>query len=172
MSFVIFLIWKTASLTSPVPASPLVLIMAAPSSILLRASPRSLAPHTNGTSKSFLATWYCLSATVRTSDSSIKSTPSASKSSASTVWPILTLAITGIDTASMMALIICGSDIRATPPSFLISEGTLSRAITETAPAFSAIRASSTLVTSIITPFLSIWAKPAFCWNVDLVIVQ
>jgi hypothetical protein len=33
----------------PVPASPLVLIMAAPSAILLKASPKFLAPQTKGT---------------------------------------------------------------------------------------------------------------------------
>jgi hypothetical protein len=35
---------------------------------------------------------------------------------------------TGIDTAAMISLIILGSDIRATPPSRLISDGTRSRA--------------------------------------------
>src|SRR6202163_3133421 len=42
--------WRTASTTLPVPASPLVRIMAAPSPIRLYASPRPRAPHTTGTS--------------------------------------------------------------------------------------------------------------------------
>jgi len=36
--------------------------------------------------------------------------------------------LTGIETASMISLIILGSDMRATPPSRLMSEGTRSRA--------------------------------------------
>jgi len=42
------LICKTASATFPVPGSPFVLIIAAPSSILLSASANDLAPFTNG----------------------------------------------------------------------------------------------------------------------------
>lgn len=82
-----------------------------------------------------------------------------------------------------------GSLIRATPPVFLISAGTLSRAITAQAwykaaetlgrhkmrdkydkrtPAFSAILASSAFVTSMIKPPLSIWAKPAFTLKVPI----
>ncbi len=49
--------------------------------------------------------------------------------------------------ASMISLIILGSLILATPPSALISAGTLSRAITAQAPAFSATRACSALTT-------------------------
>ena len=49
--------------------------------------------------------------------------------------------MTGIVTAAMISLIICGSDMRATPPFALISAGTRSRAITAEAPASSAIRA-------------------------------
>ena len=41
--------WRTASTMSPVPASPLVRIMAAPSLMRRSASPRSRAPHTKGT---------------------------------------------------------------------------------------------------------------------------
>ena len=41
--------WRTASTTLPVPASPFVRIIAAPSAIRRRASPRSRAPQTNGT---------------------------------------------------------------------------------------------------------------------------
>ena len=40
--------WRTASTTLPVPASPLVRIIAAPSAIRRSASPRLVAPHTNG----------------------------------------------------------------------------------------------------------------------------
>ncbi len=50
--------------------------------------------------------------------------------------------------------------MRATPPCALISAGTRSRAMTAQAPAFSAILACSALVTSMITPPLSISAKP------------
>ena len=52
--------------TVPVPASPLVRIMAAPSAILRRASPRLRAPHTKGTLKPCLSTWFSSSAGVRT----------------------------------------------------------------------------------------------------------
>lgn len=41
-------IWRTAWTTSPVPGSPFVRIMEAPSLILLNASPKSFAPHKNG----------------------------------------------------------------------------------------------------------------------------
>src|ERR671924_384682 len=50
--------------------------------------------------------------------------------------------------------------MRATPPSLRMSAGTRSSAITATAPASSAIRASSAVVTSMITPPLSISARP------------
>ena len=43
--------WVTALETSPVPASPLERIMAAPSVIRRSASPRLVAPQTNGTVK-------------------------------------------------------------------------------------------------------------------------
>ena len=55
-----------------------------------------------------------------------------------------------------MLLIIFGSLIRATPPAALISAGIRSSAITAHAPAASAIRACSGVVTSIITPPFSI----------------
>src|SRR6202050_1551973 len=73
-----------------------------------------------------------------------------------------TLAITGIDTVSMISRITRGAAIRATPPSLRMSEGTRSSAIPEQAPASSAISACSALVTSIITPPLSISASPTF----------
>ena len=76
------------------------------------------------------------------------------------------LAITGIVTASWMPSIMVGSDIRATPPSLRMSAGTRSSAITATAPAASAIRAWSAVTTSMITPPLSISARPALTRNV------
>src|SRR6187551_1043681 len=69
-------------------------------------------------------------------------------------------AITGIVTASWIARIISGSDMRATPPSTRMSAGTRSSAMTATAPASSATRACSAFTTSMITPPLSISARP------------
>ena len=69
--------WRTAWTTSPVPASPFERIIAAPSLMRRSASPRLVAPHTNGTSKAHLSMWCDSSAGVSTSDSSTKSTPSA-----------------------------------------------------------------------------------------------
>ncbi|ANB14190.1 conserved hypothetical membrane protein [Sugiyamaella lignohabitans] len=71
ISSLIRLMWLTASEMSPVPASPLVLNMAAPSLTLRRASPRFLAPHTKGTLKLSFAIWFTLSAGVSTSLSSM-----------------------------------------------------------------------------------------------------
>src|SRR5437016_3141396 len=71
-------------------------------------------------------------------------------------------------TASMMPLTRPGSLILATPPSLRISAGTRSSAITATAPASSAILACSAVVTSMITPPLSISARPTLsfiCWS-------
>src|SRR3954451_5669514 len=70
------------------------------------------------------------------------------------------LAITGIETASWISRILSGSAMRATPPSARMSAGTRSSAITATAPASSAMRAWSASVTSMITPPLSISARP------------
>src|SRR6185437_3993655 len=70
------------------------------------------------------------------------------------------LAITGMETAAMISRIFLGAAMRATPPSARICAGTRSSAITATAPAFSAISACSLLVTSIMTPPLSISARP------------
>ncbi len=55
----------------PVPASPLERIMHAPSEMRLSASPRLVAPHTNGTVKPHLSTWCASSAGVSTSLSSM-----------------------------------------------------------------------------------------------------
>ena len=65
-------------------------------------------------------------------------------------------------TASWMPRIIFGSLIRDTPPAARISAGMRSKAITAQAPAASAIRACSGVVTSIITPPLSICARLRF----------
>jgi pyridoxal 5'-phosphate synthase pdxS subunit len=62
---------RTASTMSPVPASPLVRTIAAPSLMRRSASPRSRAPHTKGTLKACLSMWLASSAGVRTSDSSM-----------------------------------------------------------------------------------------------------
>src|SRR5687767_4335742 len=74
--------------------------------------------------------------------------------------------MTGMVTASWIASIVEGSLIRATPPSRRMSAGTRSSAITATAPASSAIRASSGLTTSMMTPPFSISARPRFTRNV------
>ena len=63
--------WRTASTMSPVPASPLERIIAAPSPIRRSASPRWVAPHTNGILKPHLSMWLASSAGVSTSDSSM-----------------------------------------------------------------------------------------------------
>src|SRR5690349_6163522 len=72
------------------------------------------------------------------------------------------LAITGMETASMIPSIRSGSLILATPPCARMSAGTRSSAITATAPASSAILACSGVTTSMITPPLSISAMPRF----------
>ena len=58
--------------------------------------------------------------------------------------------------------------MRATPPAARMSAGTRSSAITAAAPASSAIRACSALTTSMITPPLSISARPALTRNVPV----
>ena len=70
------------------------------------------------------------------------------------------LAMTGISTAAMISRMILGEAMRATPPSARICAGTRSRAMTETAPARSAISACLAVVTSMMTPPLSISARP------------
>src|SRR5262245_12932476 len=72
------------------------------------------------------------------------------------------LAITGMLTAFWISRIFFTGDIRATPPSLRMSDGARSRAITDAAPASSAILAWSAWVTSMITPPLSISAS-AMC---------
>ncbi len=70
------------------------------------------------------------------------------------------LAITGMVTAAWISSTLVGSAMRATPPSARMSDGTRSSAITDAAPADSAIRACSASTTSMITPPLSISARP------------
>src|SRR3712207_5139630 len=53
---------RTASTTLPVPASPFDRIMAAPSPTRRSASPRLVAPQTNGTSNAHLSMWCASSA--------------------------------------------------------------------------------------------------------------
>jgi hypothetical protein len=53
-----------------------------------------------------------------------------------------------------------GDAMRATPPSARIMAGTRSSAMTATAPASSAMRACATFMTSMMTPPLSISARP------------
>ena len=62
---------RVASTTLPVPASPLERIIAAPSAIRRSASPRLVAPQTNGTVNFHLSMWCASSAGVSTSDSSM-----------------------------------------------------------------------------------------------------
>src|SRR5207247_7826395 len=71
-------------------------------------------------------------------------------------------------TASMIERISVGSDMRATPPSLRMSAGTRSSAITAHAPASWAMRACSAVTTSMITPPLSIWARPDLTLKVPL----
>src|SRR5690606_33067415 len=130
-------------------------IMAAPSPMRRRASPRSRAPHTKGTRNGCLSMWYRSSAGVSTSLSSMKSTPRAGRIWASTKFPMRHFAMTGMRTASLMRTITSGSAMRATPPAARISAGTRSRAMTATAPASSAMRACSGVVTSMMTPPLN-----------------
>mmetsp|Transcript_79511 Transcript_79511/g.146231 ORF Transcript_79511/g.146231 Transcript_79511/m.146231 type:complete len:267 (-) Transcript_79511:51-851(-) len=158
--------WRTASTTLPVPASPLVRIIEHPSAMRRNASPRLRQPHTKGTLNLFLLMWFPSSATVRTSLSSMQSTPKCCKTCASTKWPMRALAITGIDTELMISLIIFGSDMRATPFWWRMSAGILSRAMIAQAPAASAIFACSGFMTSMITPPFSICAKPFFTLSV------
>ena len=77
-------------------------------------------------------------------------------------------AITGIETASWISAIFVGSAMRATPPAARMSAGTRSSAITAAAPASSAIRAWSAVTTSMITPPLSISARPLFTRKVPV----
>src|SRR5215212_8066946 len=78
------------------------------------------------------------------------------------------LAITGIETASMIESIMSGSLIRETPPWARMSAGTRSSAMTATAPASSATFACSAVTTSMMTPPLSISARPVLTLRVPI----
>ncbi len=83
------------------------------------------------------------------------------------------LAMTGIETVSMIESIMSGSLIRLTPPWARMSAGTRSRAMTATAPASSAILACSAVVTtSMITPPLSMSAMPRLTRVVPVPVVS
>src|SRR5712691_9097235 len=82
------------------------------------------------------------------------------------------LAMTGIVTASWISRILSASAIRVTPPSRRMSAGTRSSAITAHAPASSAMRAWSAVVTSMITPPLSISARPVLTLSVPTSITR
>ena len=84
-------------------------------------------------------------------------------------WPMRALAITGMVTVFMISSMMAILAMRATPPSLRMSEGTRSSAMTAQAPASSAILAWAALVTSIMTPPLSISAKPTFTRNFSFV---
>ena len=75
--------------------------------------------------------------------------------------------MTGMETASMICLMSLGLAMRATPPSARIMAGTRSSAMTEMAPASSAMRACSTFMTSMMTPPLSISARPVLRRRVE-----
>lgn len=62
----------------------------------------------------------------------------------------------------------CGSAMRATPPSLLMSAGTFSKAMTAHAPASSAILACSAFTTSMMIPPFSICASPLFTTKVPV----
>ena len=76
--------------------------------------------------------------------------------------------MTGMVTASMMRRMTSGSDMRATPPAARMSAGTRSSAMTAQAPASSAILACSGVTTSMMTPPLSIWARPRLTVSVPV----
>ena len=68
----------------------------------------------------------------------------------------------------MISSTLVASAMRATPPSARMSAGTRSSAITAHAPASSAILAWSAVVTSMMTPPLSISARPDFTRKVPV----
>ncbi len=77
-------------------------------------------------------------------------------------------AMTGIVTEALISSIIVGLDMRATPPADRMSAGTRSSAMTAAAPTSSAIFACSALTTSMMTPPLSISARPALTLKVPV----
>jgi hypothetical protein len=89
---------RTASTTLPVPASPFERIIAAPSEMRRSASPRLVAPHTNGTSKANLSMWWRLVGRGEHLGLVDEVDTERLQDLASTKWPMRALAITGIDT--------------------------------------------------------------------------
>src|SRR3954447_1753274 len=79
------------------------------------------------------------------------------------------LAMTGMETASMIPWTMSGSLIRAMPPWARMSAGTRWRAMTATAPASSAIFACSGVTTSMMTPPFSCSAMPRLTASVPVV---
>ena len=152
---------RTASTTLPVPASPFVRIIAAPSAIRRSASPRSVAPHTNGTLERPLVDVVRLVGRrehlglvdvvdlERLEHLGLDEVADARLGHHGDRHGLLDLADLGR-----------GCAMRATPPWARMSAGTRSSAITAQAPACSAITACSASVTSMMTPPLSISASP------------
>ena len=153
---------RTASTTLPVPASPFVRIMAAPSAIRRSASPRSVAPHTNGTLERPLV-------------DVVRLVGGRQDLGLVDVVDLERLEHLGLDEVADARLrhhgdrdglldladLRAGSPCARRRPRARMSAGTRSSAITAQAPASSAITACSASVTSMITPPLSISAKPA-----------
>jgi len=81
---------------------------------------------------------------------------------ASAKWPMAALRHDRDGNGRHDLSIFLGEAMRATPPSARICAGTRSSAMTATAPAFSAISACLASVTSMMTPPLSISARPVF----------
>jgi len=77
-----------------------------------------------------------------------------------TEWPMRALAMTGMVTAAMMALIMAGSDMRATPPSARMSAGIRSSAITAHAPARCAMIACEQFAVEVQGPDFSWLVEP------------
>jgi hypothetical protein len=152
--------WRTASTTLPVPASPLVRIMAAPSPIRRSASPRLRAPHTKGVVKAHLSMWMLLVG--RGEHLGLVDVVDLERFQ----HPCLEeVADAGLghhgDADRRLDLLDLGRIGHAGDAALLADVGgTRSRAMTATAPASSAMIACSALTTSMMTPPLSISARP------------
>ena len=163
ISLCISRMWLTACTTSPVPGSPLVRIIVSAFSD----AAQSLAQILGSAERRARRTWSC-----RYGRCCLRVREPRSRRYNRSQWPAVsglrrcgrcgTWPSTGMVTASWMPRIILGSLMRETPPAARISAGMRSRAITAQAPAASAIRACSGVVTSIITPPFSIWANWRF----------
>ena len=123
----------------PLPASPLVRIIAAPSPIRRSASPRSRAPHTNGDLEGVLVDVVLVVG--RRQHLALVDEVDAERLEHARLDEVADahFAITGIETARWMLLDHLDRAMRATPPSLRMSAGTRSSAITAAAPASSAI---------------------------------